>query len=353
MRPQTPGLGAVTNGVYTIPTGTYTLYDNGSQIATGSLDASGEATYTTSALAGGGHSFTWTYSGDANFESSSTSTAYKLTVNIPKSNATVSLAGATPITYGQTETVTITVSGTSGTPTGTVSLSLNGNPVATGQGIALNGGGQATVTLSGLTAGSYPFSATYSGSSLYNSASTVSNFTVTVTPYPLTLTGSCVNRAFYAANSCTITVPSLPNGDSTATVFSAAPAITANSVTNSPAATYTPTISYLLTTYGTTNYTVSVPTQTYTVSGSGPAAQLISFAPLPSFVSGASYQLSATSSSGLPVTYTVTSGNATIATGSTVMHVTGTGPVSITASCSDPANDYAAATPITRSFTAQ
>ena len=50
MRPQTPGLGAITNGTYTIPTGTYTLTDTVSGVpttlASGSLDASGEAYYT-------------------------------------------------------------------------------------------------------------------------------------------------------------------------------------------------------------------------------------------------------------------------------------------------------------------
>ena len=353
MRPQTPGLGAVTNGVYTLPTGTYTLYDNGTQIATGSLDASGEATYTSSTLAGGNHSFTWTYSGDSNFAGSSTSTAYTLNVIVPKSNATVVLSGTTPLTYGQGSVITITVSGSGATPTGTVSLNLGGSPVSGAQNLPLNGSGQATFLASGLTAGSYSYSATYSGDASYNTASTASNFTLTVNPYPVTITASCTNRAFYAANSCSITTSPLTHGDSTATVFATAPALSINSSLNSPTGTYTPTVTYALTTYGSTNYTVSVSAPTYTVNGSGSAAQVISFPPLPNFASGASYQLSATSSSGLPVTYMVTSGNATIAPGSTVLQVTGAGAISITASCTDPANDYAAATPVTRSFTAQ
>ena len=84
MRPQTPGLGAITNGTYTIPTGTYTLVDtyNGAAttVASGTLDASGEAYYTSSTLNAGAHSFVWTYSGDANF-SGSTASAYALQVN--------------------------------------------------------------------------------------------------------------------------------------------------------------------------------------------------------------------------------------------------------------------------------
>lgn len=352
MRPQTPGLGAVTNGVYTIPTGTYTLYDNGSQIATGSLDASGEATYTSSTLAGGNHSFTWSYSGDTNFAGSTTTTAYTLNVIVPKTTPTVTLSGASPIIYGQTETVTVTVTGSGTTPTGTVTLSIGGTPLAAGTNVTLTNG-QASIQVSGLTVGGYAFSATYSGDGNYNNAASTSNFNVAVSPYPLSLAASCANRAFYAANACTVTVPALVNGDTTTTVFAVAPAIAPNSFTNSPAGSYTPTTSYTLTTYGATNYTVSVPTNTYTVTGSGSAAQVITFAPLPNFTHGSSYQLSATSSSGLPVTYTVTSGNATITTGSSVLQVTGTGPVSITATCTDSANDYAAATPVIRSFTAQ
>ena len=353
MHPQTPGLGAVTNGVYTIPTGTYTLLDNGNQIAAGSLDASGEATFTSSTLAGGKHNFTWSYSGDTNFAGSSTSTAYALTVVVPKINATVTLSGTTPITYGQGDTITATVFGSGPVASGTVTFSLNGTAV--GSPVTINGSGQASIVVSSssLPAGTAAFSATYSGDSNYNSASTVSNFNVTVSPYPLSITASCTNRAFYAVNSCTVSVPGLVNGDTTATVFSSAPTISANSTKNSPAGTYTPTTSYTLTTYGAANYAVTVPPTTYQVTASSAAAQRINFPPLPNFASGGSYQLSATSTSGLPVTYTVTSGNATINTGSSILQVTGSGPVTVTANCTDPANDYAAAAPVARSFTAQ
>ncbi len=84
MRPQTPGLGAITNGTYTIPTGTYTLSDtyNGSTttLASGTLDASGEAYLTTSTLPAGTHKLTMSYSGDSNFSASTTSTPYLLDV---------------------------------------------------------------------------------------------------------------------------------------------------------------------------------------------------------------------------------------------------------------------------------
>ena len=117
VRPQTPGLGAVTNGVYTIPTGTYTLTDTVSgtpmTFASGTLDAAGEAYFTTSSLSVGAHSLTWTYSGDANFSGSTTSSAYVLTVN-PVATTTTLSANANPIVYGGSASITATVAPASG-----------------------------------------------------------------------------------------------------------------------------------------------------------------------------------------------------------------------------------------------
>jgi hypothetical protein len=102
---------------------------------------------------------------------------------------------------------------------------------------------------------------------------------------------------------------------------------------------------------GSTNYTVSTQTSTFTISGGAP--QFILFAALPNFPSGGSYQLTASTTSGLPVSYTVTLGNANITNGST-LNVTGPGTVTVQASQNvDPTGDYAPATPVSRSFTAQ
>ena len=154
IRPQTPGLGAVTNGTYTIPTGTYTLTDtfNGTPqvLASGALDASGEAYYISSALAIGTHNLTWTYSGDANFSGSTTASAYVLTVT---GIGTTTTLGATtkPITYGQSASITATVSPASGTapPTGSVTFTIDGTTTQT----ATLTGGAATFTVAGLQGG--------------------------------------------------------------------------------------------------------------------------------------------------------------------------------------------------------
>jgi hypothetical protein len=63
------------------PTGTVTLKNGDTVLGTATLNASGQATFTTSSLSVGTHSITATYNGDAN-NSPSTSTALFQTVNV-------------------------------------------------------------------------------------------------------------------------------------------------------------------------------------------------------------------------------------------------------------------------------
>ncbi len=350
MRPQTPGLGAVTNGIYTIPTGNYTLTDtfNGATttVASGSLDASGEAYFTSSALTVGVHSFVWTYSGDTNF-SGSTAAAYALQVTGTSTTTSLS-AMNNPISYGQSAVITANVAAASGTAVGTVTLTIDGTTTQTGT----LAGGQYSFTVNGLQAGSHSFSASYSGSSMFMSSGTTGNLALTVNQAVLTVTASCANRAFGAQNNCSASVAGYQDSDTVATVFSGTPTGTTMAQANSPAGTYTATPANTgLTAFGSTNYTVAPVSTTFTVTGSGNAAQTIIFRALPNFPAG-TYQLSARTTSGLPITYTVT-GNATVS-GSTLTVLAGGGTVTVTAATAvDPNGDYAAATPVARSFTAQ
>ncbi len=87
-------------------------------------------------------------------------------------------------------------------------------------------------------------------------------------------------------------------------------------------------------------------TQTIVVSGAG---QIITFGAIPPQVTGTSLSLSATASSGLPVSFTsLTSGVCTVS-GATLTLAT---PGTCTIQASQPGNaQYAAATPVTQSFT--
>lgn len=353
IRPQTPGLGAVTNGVYTIPTGTYTLTDtvggNPVTLASGTLDASGEAYFTTSSLSVGTHNLTWTYSGDTNFAGSTTATPYVLTIN-PVATTTTLAATANPIVYGQSAGITATVSPATGStnPTGTVTLTIDSS---TTQSNTLSGG-TAGFTVAGLLAGAHSFTANYAGAG-YFAASSSAALPLSVTQAMLTATASCSNRIFGQPNTCNAGVTGYQYTDGAATVFSGTPTGTTTAARNSPAGIYTATpltSSLALTAFGTQNYTVSPANTNFSVTGGAP--QSILFAPLPNFVHGASYQLTARTTSGLPVSYSVVSGSASVS-GSTLT-VSGAGPVTVQASQStDPTGDYAAATPVTRSFTAQ
>jgi pectin methylesterase-like acyl-CoA thioesterase len=369
MRPQTPGLGVIpaasysaaspTAAVFTAPTGTYSLSDttggNTTVIASGNLDAAGEAYYVSAAsaaLAPGVHSLKWTYSGDSNF-TGSTSSAYTLTVNAPAvATSTVVSANANPATYGQASTVTATVLA-SGNPatSGTVSLTVDG--AAFGSAQALNASGQAVFSLGTLSVATHTIVANYSGatgtSASYNASS--GNLSLVVQQATLTILGTCTNRAFYTANSCSVSVTGYATGDSASTVFSMAPVATTSAVKSSPAGSYPTSAAYTLTTAGSTNYTVVNTPGSFTITGGGNAAQSILFAPLPNLPSG-TWQLSARSTSGLPVTYTVTGAGASIS-GKTLVLSGATGNViQVTATQTDPSGDYATAS-ATRSFTAQ
>jgi hypothetical protein len=350
LRPQTPGLGAVTSGSYTIPTGTYVLTDTYSGAATtrasGSLDASGEATYTSSTLNAGVHKLSWTYSGDSNFSGATTASAYTLTVSGASTATTIS-ATANPIPYGQSATITAVVSSSSGTPSGAVTLTIDGTTTQT----ASLSSGQASFIVNGLLAGGHTLTANYGGSTGFVN-STSSTFPLTVNKAVVTVTGSCSNRPFGQANACTAAVGTLQNGDTVATVFTAAPTGTTNATPTSQAGTYTATPVAALSTFGSANYTLNAVTSTFTVTGGAP--QSIIFPALPNFPHNGTYQLTARTTSGLPVTYTVINGTGTATVSGSTLTVLTAGTITVQASqTTDPTGDYAAATPVSRSFTAQ
>ncbi len=108
------------------PTGTVTFKDGSTTLGTGTLNASGVATFTTIAFqvgVGSGQSITAVYGGGPNFLSS-TSSALSQTVDPDGTTTTVS-SSARSASFGQTLTFTATLSADgpgSGVPTGTVTF---------------------------------------------------------------------------------------------------------------------------------------------------------------------------------------------------------------------------------------
>ena len=142
------------------PTGSVTVSD-------GTASCTGTAPSDNCSLASptaGPKTLTVTYAGDANFASSSHTTAHTVTA----APATVGVTSSdNPSAAGEAVTFTATVSGSAGTPSGSVQFAFDGSPV--GGPVALDGSGVATTTTSALTVGTHSVTATYGGSATYAS----------------------------------------------------------------------------------------------------------------------------------------------------------------------------------------
>ncbi len=104
--PGSPGVGT--------PTGSVTFKEGSIVLATGTLNASAIATFSTSSLGVGKHSITAVYNGDGKFNVS-TATALAQTVN-QASTSTRLTSSLNPLVYGQVVTFTATVTASSPAP---------------------------------------------------------------------------------------------------------------------------------------------------------------------------------------------------------------------------------------------
>ena len=240
---------------------------------------------------------------------------------------TITFAALPNVTYGVAP-ITLTASASSGLP---VSYAVTGPASVSGSTLTITGAGSVTVT------------ASQAGNSNYAAATPVSR-TFTVSPAVLTVTANNLSRPFGAANpTLTYAITGFVNSDTSA-VVSGAPSLSTTATTSSPAGTYPITIT--AGTLSATNYSFTFVNGTLTVTGG--VAQTITFAALPNVTYGvAPITLTASASSGLPVSYAVT-GPASVS-GSTLT-ITGAGSVTVTASQAGNSN-YAAATPVSRTFT--
>jgi hypothetical protein len=141
------------------PTGTVTFKDGSTTLGTSTLSG-GKASLTTSALSLGSHSITASYGGDANFSGGVSPTLVQV---INKAATKTSLMSSlNPCGGSQAVTFTATVSPVApggGTPTGTVTF----NDGSTTIGSAPLSSGKARLTVSKLSTGNHPITATYGG----------------------------------------------------------------------------------------------------------------------------------------------------------------------------------------------
>jgi hypothetical protein len=275
-------------------TGTVQFFDGANSLGTAAL-IGGSASLTTSALIVGTHSITASYSGDANF-SGSTSSSLSQTVNAV-STATALTSSLDPSVFGQQVTLTATVSPTSG-PTGTVQFFDGVNSLGTA---AINGG-TASVTTSALAVGTHFITASYSGDGTY-SGSTSSSLTQTVyvgtVNTTTTLTSSLNPSAYGQQVMFTATISPSSGATGTVTFMDGASTLGASALNASGVAT----LSTSSLAVGTHSITAQYSGDgSHSSSASSPLSQIVSKAGTTTTLSSSSNP----SKSGSPVTFTAT-----------------------------------------------
>jgi len=181
----------------------------GTLLGTAVTDANGLATLTLSqSLAAGDYSFTASFAGDANYDTSQ-SPAQSLDISQAATSTAIS-SSANPAAVGQTVTFTATVSnGTPFVPPGTVTF-MDGTTVL-GSG-TLNGSGVATGSYPFVSGGNHTITAIYGGDSNFvtsGSSAIVQVVTPPSSPFsPTSISVPAVDTAYGAATTFTATLTS-------------------------------------------------------------------------------------------------------------------------------------------------
>ena len=162
--------------------GTVGFTSNGSAVSgcttQGVNSTTGVATCSTSYAANSTNAIVATFSGDASYPQSTSSTLTQ-TVNPAASTTTTLASSKNPATNGDTVTYTATV--TPAPVSGTIQFDQNGSAIGTCGAQPLNGSGVATCAYTYSSAGTYTLDAVWAGSADYP-ASTSSTLTETVSP---------------------------------------------------------------------------------------------------------------------------------------------------------------------------
>lgn len=167
------------------PTGTLTLRDGGTSIATQPLSTSGSFSFSTSSFGVGTHQLTVTYAGDSD-NASATSPAIAVVIQLAPT-ATALGVGSNPGTFGQP--VTFTASVVSNSPGATGSVNFFDGPTQIGT-VPLSSGGSATFTTSSLAFGTHSITAVYSADAQHATSTSAAVNERIVEPATATLASS-------------------------------------------------------------------------------------------------------------------------------------------------------------------
>jgi arabinan endo-1,5-alpha-L-arabinosidase len=154
-----------------VTAGSVTFLDGSATLGTGTLNSSGQASYSTSVLAAGSHSLTASYAGTTNYlASTSSASTLKVTAPTLQSALTLTASAATSTQGLPVELVASAVAASApgpAIPTGTVTFTNGATTLGTA---SLDSTGVANFTSTLLPSGSNSITATYSGDTNYSSA---------------------------------------------------------------------------------------------------------------------------------------------------------------------------------------
>ena len=189
------------------PTGSVQFTDNGADFGGSETLSAGTASASFPSLSVGAHSVVATYSSDdATFLGSSGSISQPV---VMASTLTALASTASPSVFGQPITLTASVGPMApgaGTPTGTVTFADG----AANLGVANLAGGQATISLAGLSVGSHNLTAAYSGDTNFKTSSAMLTQTVNQAPTGTAVSSSANPSVFGQSVRFTATVCPLP-----------------------------------------------------------------------------------------------------------------------------------------------
>ena len=351
----TVGATATLNFSVTVPasapgaTGTVTFGDTTTSTLLGSATVvNGKATLSTTAITTpGAHSITAVYSGDANYNAA---TPAAVTVTVTATTATTTVLTASAASVGLSTTLTATVTPV---PTGAASSAFfYDGGVLLGSGTVSTSTGRATLAVTNFTAGNHSLTVNYAGNSIFLASSGSLTLTVAKNITTLALSGN-INSTYgqnvlflgaighanptLAAPAVGLTgVVSFYDGSiSPANLLgSAAPVFGAGGVTADYSATFgistlsAGTHNIVAAYAGDSNYMASVSTTVpLTVAQANQTITITGLPATANFGSSGPYAVSATSTSSLPVTLSV-SGPATLSGG--ILTLTGAGTVTVT-----------------------
>jgi hypothetical protein len=195
------------------PTGTVTFLD-GTALGAGALNASGVATFTTTALSAGTQSMTASYGGDNNDNSSVSNAVTVVVTQTAVATTTRLTASATQIAIGQSVTFTAKVVPQSGKVVPVGSVKFFDGTKSLGR-VSLNAGGTTALSTTALAAGTHSITASYFGdnedsSSVSNAVSVVVTQSTVATTTTLTASTARITsgqRVTFALGSADATPP--------------------------------------------------------------------------------------------------------------------------------------------------